>query len=223
MKILLIETSFKLIEFGYAEGIELKIDSRLKEGENADTLVYYIKKEFDEQAIDVSGIDIVSISNGPGSFTGLRVGAAITKGICFVNKSRLIEVPTLDIIANKYKISNAIQNSKKIITSMVFSNLRTNEFYLADFEITNGELKRISDYKIETFEEMKKENRIFLVNDVYPAELESTIEIVSIIDGSNIPSQLDIALKMIEQGKFSDYTKSEPFYMKEFIPLGKSR
>lgn len=223
MKILLIETSSKAIEFGYAEGSKLIIDQRLDESENADTLVYHIKKEFDEKNINIRDIGIVSLSNGPGSFTGLRIGAAITKGICFVNNSKLIEVPTLDIIADKYKISNSISNSEKIITSLVFSHLKTNEFYLADFEIRDGELKRISNYKIETLENMNKENRIFLVNDIYPNELKDIIDIISIRDGSNIPAQLEIALQMIEQNKFSDYTTSEPFYLKEFVPLGKSK
>ncbi len=222
MKILLIETSSKAIEFGYAEGSKLIIDQRLDESENADTLVYYIKKEFDEKNIDVGEIEIVSLSNGPGSFTGLRIGAAITKGICIVNNSKLIEVPTLDIIANKYKLTNSIINSEKIITSLVFSHLKTNEFYLADFEIMDGELKRISDYKIETLENMEKTNRMFLVNDIYPDSLKDIIEIISIRDGSNIPAQLEIALQMAQQNKFSDYTTSEPFYLKEFVPLGKS-
>ena len=56
MKILLIETSSKIIEFGYAKDNELIVDISLSEEENADTLVYFIKKEFDERQINIKEI-----------------------------------------------------------------------------------------------------------------------------------------------------------------------
>jgi len=221
MKILLIETSSKIIEFGYAKDNELIVDISLSEEENADTLVYFIKKEFDERQINIKEIDTVSLSNGPGSFTGLRIGSAITKGICFVNGSKLIEVPTLDVIANKYRILDNIQNSEKKITSLVFSNLRTNEFYLADYEISDGKLTRTSEFLIQSIKEMNTDNRIFVVNDIIPDDVKFGFEIISLKDKSNIPSLFDLTKKLIKEEKFVDYLTSEPFYLKEFVSLRK--
>ncbi len=221
MKILLIETSSKVIEFGYAEDNELIVDISLSEEENADTLVYFIKKEFDERKIDIKEIDVISLSNGPGSFTGLRIGSAITKGICIVNGSKLVEVPTLDVIANKYKIINSIQNSEKKITSLIFSNMRTREFYIADYEISDGKLIRTSEFLIQSIKEMNTENRIFVVNDIIPDDVKFQFEIISLKDKSNIPSLFDLTKKLIKEEKFVDYLTSEPLYLKEFVPLKK--
>jgi tRNA threonylcarbamoyladenosine biosynthesis protein TsaB len=221
MKTLLIETSSKIIEFGYAEDNELIVDISLTEEENADTLVYFIKKEFDERKIDIKEINVVSLSNGPGSFTGLRIGSAIAKGICFVNSSKLIEVPTLDVIANKYRIINSIQNLENKITSLVFSNLRTREFYLADYEISDGKLTRTSEFLIQSVKEMNTENRIFVINDIISDDVKFEFEIISLKDKSNIPSLFDLTKKMIQEEKFVDYLTSEPFYLKEFVPLKK--
>jgi tRNA threonylcarbamoyladenosine biosynthesis protein TsaB len=197
------------------------VDISLDKEENADTLVYFIKKEFDIRKIDINRVDFVSLSNGPGSFTGLRIGSAIAKGICYVNGSKLIEIPTLDIIANKYRILNHIHDSDKIITSLVFSNMRTNEFYLADYYITEGKLKRTSEYLIKSAKELNPENRIFIINDVIPDDVKHNFEIISLKEKSNIPSLFDLTNIMIQQEKFSDFMTSEPFYLKEFIPLRK--
>jgi tRNA threonylcarbamoyladenosine biosynthesis protein TsaB len=221
MKLLLIETSSKIIEFGYAEDNELILDIRLGEEENADTLVYFIKKEFDKRRIEINEINVVSLSNGPGSFTGLRIGSAIAKGICIVNHSKLIQVPTLDVIANKYRILNNIKNSEKKITSLVFSNMKTKEFYLSDYKISEGKITRTSDYQIKSLNDLDTENRIFIVDDNIPDDVKYQFEILVLKDKSNIPSLFNLTNTMIEQERFSDYLTSEPFYLKEFIPLRK--
>ncbi|MBM4178744.1 MAG: tRNA (adenosine(37)-N6)-threonylcarbamoyltransferase complex dimerization subunit type 1 TsaB [Ignavibacteria bacterium] len=44
--------------------------------------------------IPLSSIDIVAVSSGPGSFTGLRIGASFAKGLCFFGQTRLLPVPS---------------------------------------------------------------------------------------------------------------------------------
>lgn len=48
---------------------------------------------------DVSDIDIVAVSDGPGSFTGLRIGAATGKGIALAKNKPMVAVPTLEAMA----------------------------------------------------------------------------------------------------------------------------
>ena len=50
----------------------------------------------DQAGIALTGLDALAISNGPGSFTGLRVGAAAWKGLALGNSLPLVAVPTLD-------------------------------------------------------------------------------------------------------------------------------
>ena len=49
--------------------------------------------------ITAANLDAVAVAVGPGSYTGLRVGLALAKGIALAHKLPLIGVPTLDIVA----------------------------------------------------------------------------------------------------------------------------
>jgi tRNA threonylcarbamoyladenosine biosynthesis protein TsaB len=219
LKILLIETSSNVIEFGYAEDNRILTQKRLNEGENADTIVYHIKKEFDEKKFNVSDIDIVSISNGPGSFTGIRIGSAISKGICFALNCKLIEIITLDIIANKYRLKNNIRNSEKIIISLIYSNMKTKEYYAGNYKVENNRLIKTKDYQIQKLEELEMQKSIMVANELKEEDKDFGIGILGEV--SSIPSQLDLTIEKIKENLFSDPRTSEPFYLKEFIPLTK--
>ncbi|MEO8210054.1 MAG: tRNA (adenosine(37)-N6)-threonylcarbamoyltransferase complex dimerization subunit type 1 TsaB [bacterium] len=212
MGILLIETSSKKIEFGYAIQDKVIFKEQLDSNQNADTLVYFIKKSFAKNKIDFSEVKYTCLSNGPGSFTGLRIGSAIAKGICFASGNKLIEVPTLDIIANKYK------SDKKVI-SLVFSNTRTLEFYYCEYEFLSGRLKRIADYKIDLIENILQRSAKFVINENVRENITEKFidKLISVSDDSSIYSMLELAKNYIDENKFSDYRVSEPYYMKEFI------
>ncbi len=62
-------------------------------------LAEYIRRIIDDTGNTIDGLDCVAVSSGPGSFTGLRIGAAVAKGICYGNKPALIPVPTLYALA----------------------------------------------------------------------------------------------------------------------------
>ncbi|MEO8445992.1 MAG: tRNA (adenosine(37)-N6)-threonylcarbamoyltransferase complex dimerization subunit type 1 TsaB [bacterium] len=225
MGILLIDSSSKKIEFGYAVNGELAFIEELKPGENADTLIYYLKQSFEKNKVNLSEIEFVSLSNGPGSFTGLRIGSAIAKGICYSNESRFIEIQTLDIIAGKFKsvfndAPKAPINKQKIV-SMIFSNSRTLEFYFAGYEIDHFTMERISDYSTGFITEIMSDNDcIYITNEKLADNIDDRhlSRITDVSFGSNIPAHLDLALVKIKNGDFSDYKSSEPFYMKEFVP-----
>ncbi|MBK7097360.1 MAG: tRNA (adenosine(37)-N6)-threonylcarbamoyltransferase complex dimerization subunit type 1 TsaB [Sphingobacteriales bacterium] len=58
-----------------------------------------IKEAFENNSLTIKDIDAVSVSNGPGSYTGLRVGLSTAKGICYALKMPLICINTLEIMA----------------------------------------------------------------------------------------------------------------------------
>lgn len=116
VKILAIESSG--INSGIAIGTisELIYESSLYLKHSHDeTLAHQIKQTLDLLNIEVDDFSAVAISSGPGSFTGLRVGSAIAKGLTFGNHPKLIEVPTMSsfaIAAIEFALS---VNSNKII------------------------------------------------------------------------------------------------------------
>ena len=58
--------------------------------------------------LDLETIDAIAAARGPGSFTGLRIGAATAKGLGLALKKPLIHVPTVDAIA--YNMSGGIRS-----------------------------------------------------------------------------------------------------------------
>lgn len=66
---------------------------------HAQTLVAEAKQLLESAAVRPSDIDVVAVSNGPGSFTGLRVGTVFAKMMAWANQAKLVEVDTLQVIA----------------------------------------------------------------------------------------------------------------------------
>lgn len=214
MGILLLDCSSKKTEFGYYDDKGNLHKNVTNESGNADDFVYCIKNFFLVKDISIKEIDTVSISNGPGSFTGLRISSAIAKGICFSLGCKLSEVVTLDVIANK-------SSAEKEIISLVFSNSKSLEFYYSRYKKNHNELIRISDYKTAVPDEIISNTESeYLINeplsDLIPNKYREFMKDVS--DISNIESLLELTQKNISENNFGDFRTSIPFYMKEFIP-----
>ncbi len=208
---LYINTAGRKIEFAYNKKGDFIILKQLDEGKNADDLVYEIKREFDEQGFCFQDIDYTALLNGPGSYTGLRIGSAIAKAICFATGAELIEINTLDMIAEKHFMNGG----KGKVSALVFSGMKTGEFFYAEYE--DGE--RISGYGSALPESFT--GGLFLLNEEKSFEFPGGAETINLSGGTNINAMHLIALKKISKGETSDYMTSEPFYMKQF-PLKSS-
>lgn len=213
MKILYIDTSSKIIEFGISTKGGIIILKKLHSEYNADSLIYNILRNCGEKGIRINDLDAVSISNGPGSFTGLRIGLSIAKGICFAQNSKLIQIPTLDVIANKYKT-----RLDGRFTALVFSNSRTNEFYCRDYEINENGLIHLSDFYINKLDEIYDEDKTFVVNEKIESDLAGRSNIICTGGEPNIHSLFELTAEYIERNLFSDAASAEPMYLKDFIP-----
>ena len=64
----------------------------------------FIEKVFKKADIQMSSIDAVAVSKGPGSYTGLRIGVAAAKGICFALDLPLIGINSLQVLAGKVNL-----------------------------------------------------------------------------------------------------------------------
>ena len=63
-----------------------------------------IENLFKQSNIEINSIDFIAISSGPGSFTGLRIGSSLAKGIAFALELPLVLVPTLQALEYKLNI-----------------------------------------------------------------------------------------------------------------------
>ena len=219
MNILLLDCSSKTASYGFARDGDLVLERAIPGTRNADSLMYEMRKDLEANNISFKDIDVVSLSNGPGSFTGLRIGSAIAKGICFSIDAKLAEIVTLDIIAGMH-------SSQGEYAAVIYSGMRTGEFYYAVYT-NEGKLMRIGDYASDTLDVILKRTKDMVINEKidFSENFEDVSKGMDVInaEGNAIREQLKLTMEKIERSEFSDINTSEPFYMQEFKPLVKEK
>ncbi|MDP8200795.1 MAG: tRNA (adenosine(37)-N6)-threonylcarbamoyltransferase complex dimerization subunit type 1 TsaB [Candidatus Tenebribacter burtonii] len=164
--------------------------------------------------INISDIDLVVIANGPGSFTGTRIGLATAKGICMAHNIPLLPINTLELLANN------IAHSNRNILALI--DARMSEVYAA---LYSPELEIIlpeTNTKPEIlFKKIKKP--VIVVGDgakEYRNEiLVSGIDHTFCLEHQNIPlasTLISIALKNnIPEYDFESISELEPYYLRK--------
>jgi tRNA threonylcarbamoyladenosine biosynthesis protein TsaB len=98
---LCIETSLQLASVALLrDGICIAEEVSIQQKEHAAFLQPAFKQMFQSSGYSLTDLDAVSVSIGPGSYTGLRVGLASAKGICFAIQKPLITINTLTLMAH---------------------------------------------------------------------------------------------------------------------------
>ena len=75
---------------------------------HSQTLLPMLDEVVNMTGIDLESIDAIAVSGGPGSFTGLRIGAATAKGLGLALNKPLVHIPTVDGIAYNLCYSSSI-------------------------------------------------------------------------------------------------------------------
>ena len=101
--LLLLETATGVCSVALSEGERmLAVRTSKEEREHASMLAVYIEEVMTEAGRQLSEIDALVVSKGPGSYTGLRIGIATAKGICFTLNKPLIAIDTPLAMASAY-------------------------------------------------------------------------------------------------------------------------
>ena len=100
-----------------------------------------VKSIIDNSNISINDISYIALSSGPGSFTGLRIGSSLAKGMAFALKIPIVMVPTLQSLEFAIKI-------KENHNICVFSH--SDQFYLQNFKngLPNGSAMLYESYKL---------------------------------------------------------------------------
>ncbi len=104
---------------------------------HSQTLLPMMKKMLDEKGISISDIDALAITNGPGSFTGIRIGISAVKGIAAPKGLPCYGVSTLRAIAENHR------GFEGIISAVM--DARCNQVYNALFRAENGRITRLTE------------------------------------------------------------------------------
>ncbi len=221
--ILCLETATPVCSVALNDGC-CTIALRETEGQNAhsEKITNFIREVMETAKIDYKQLDAVAVSQGPGSYTGLRIGVSTAKGICYAADLPLMAIDTLEAMAYgmKAKLGSQIGENDLLIPMI---DARRMEVYAAVFD---ANLQRINDTAAlvideNTFVDLQKYHRLWLFGDGAP-KLKQVFENqpnVNIVDGFK-PSaayMLNLADKALREHNFVDVAYFEPFYLKDFI------
>lgn len=186
---------------------------------HSQTLLPMVDKLLDFLGMELSDMDAFAISEGPGSFTGLRIGAATVKGFCLALDKPLIAVPTLEALA--YNMAT----TKSIICPII--DARRNQVFTGLYKCENGDIVTVSEQKavdildiIEEINELGKDV-VFVGDGVnsFADTIKENIKVSYELAPVHMREQKAgavgaLALRYYEQGKVVDSDKFEPEYMR---------
>jgi len=159
MKILAIDTSTKMLSIAILEGD--KIISNFHEENSmrhSSMLMPTIDKLLKNNKLKLKNINVIALSVGPGSFTGLRIGVSTVKGINLGLGIPIVAVPTLDVIAH-----NFTDETESALCPII--DAKKNKVYSSIYHVHLGGLTRASRDMLmgvdELIEKIKSQTLIF--------------------------------------------------------------
>ena len=166
MKILGIDTSAKTSSVGICDDDKIVDELFLDKGlTHSETILPMIDEILTRNGLTLDDIDALAVNNGPGSFTGIRIGVAVVKGLAFEKNIPCYEVSTLDSIA-----FNCKDKSGLVVAVM---DARRNQVYNANYQIIDGKAAKIMD------------DRSILIKDLYLEISEYDGDVFVIGDGQD--------------------------------------
>ncbi len=225
--ILHIETSTPTCSVSISENSEiLAVRESHVDKSHAELLAVFIQELFEETGIHPKKLDAVSVSKGPGSFTGLRIGVSTAKGLAYGLNIPLISVNTLEAMAwgmlqsQEFK-STAEPDNNSFLCPMI--DARRMEVYTALFNSKLKVLSKTSALVIdsESFKDWLDQGKIcFFGNGAF--KCKDTIHHNNAIFMSEFNNSskymAELAFKSYEAKYFEDVAYFDPYYLKDFIP-----
>ena len=180
---------------------------------HAEKLHVFIAEILKENNVDFKDLSAIAISQGPGSYTGLRIGVSAAKGLCYSLDIPLIAIDTLEILARKFTIENGI------IIPMI--DARRMECYTAIF---NAKYQKIRAVKAEIIDENSFQEiteTIHFVGDGAPKCKDVLTDSKFVYhDNIEFPSANEMSKIAYDKYKKNDTVSVayfEPFYLKDFM------
>lgn len=184
---------------------------------HAEKLHIFIEELLLETNVTLKEVKAIAVSQGPGSYTGLRIGVSAAKGLCYALSIPLIAVDTLEILARKINISNG--------TILPMIDARRLEVYSAFFD---SNYTKIRETKAEIIDEnsFQEETEILhLIGDGAMKFKEIlTDEKFKYYPEIQFPSAAEMSLisfQKFQNKQFEDVAYFEPFYLKDFVLITK--
>jgi len=216
--ILNIETSSTICSVCLAkDGVLVDYRQDKQGNSHARVLTVFIEDLVQKNNLAISDLDAIAVSAGPGSYTGLRIGTSVAKGLCYALNKPLIAVPTLAAMAGAMLIK--ANDPDAVYMSAI--DARRMEIYTAIF---NAEGREILSTRAAIVDEgfaalLEPFGKLFVAGSgTEKCKLifkSSYIRFLEDID-CDARYMVSIAEEHMKKQQFEDLAYFEPFYLKEF-------
>lgn len=186
-------------------------------GVHAETLPGMLERIMDDLDVQWSEVEGFAISIGPGSYTGLRVGLSLVKGLAYVTKRPVAAVPTLDAIA--------FQVPSCRYPVHVLTDARRGQVYEARYDTSGGWPERHTEYRVGPLEDVLAsiEDKVLLVGsgvDAYRPDIVAVLGERACFPPAGAgrlmaSSTAFLGLDRLKRGEQSDLNELEPLYLRK--------
>ena len=178
-------------------------------------IVSSLKSIFNEIKWEPNDIDLIAVSIGPGSYTGLRIGVTCAKTLAYGLGKPVIDVPTLDVL-----VENVRDNNAKTICPVI--DAKRKSVYACIYDRNNNENRRITDFLIispDCLIDMLPESTLIFGDGIAPykdifSQKDLTIaedEKLGIADAANVAG---LGMERYEQGMRCEINALAPLYLR---------
>ena len=165
-------------------------------------------------------LDAVAVSCGPGSYTGLRIGLSMAKGICYGRDVKLIAIPTLELMCVPLLLGEKLNEENPLLCPRI--DARRMEVYSQFFDRALKEVRSINADIVEnnTYDDILAQQPVyFFGNGAEKCHEVLTHHNAHIIEGI-VPlakNMYPLAEKRMANEQFEDVAYFVPFYLKDFV------
>ena len=184
---------------------------------HAEKLHVFIEELFLETNLKLQDLNAVAVSQGPGSYTGLRIGISAAKGLCYALSIPLIALDTMEILARKIQVNSGF------IIPMI--DARRLEVFSAFFDSSFTKIRATRAEVIDENSYQEEKEILHLIGDGAMKFKEIlTDEKFHYYPEIQFPSAAEMGLisfQKFQNSQFEDVAYFEPFYLKDFVLITK--
>lgn len=164
-------------------------------------------------------LDAVAVSCGPGSYTGLRIGVSMAKGICYGRNIKLISVPTLELLTVPVLLEHELEDDT-LLCPMI--DARRMEVYAGVYDRALREVRQVQADVVDadTYKEFLDKGKVCFFGNGACKCMEAIDNPNAVLIKGIEPlakNMFPIAEKRIAEGRFEDVAYFVPFYLKDFV------
>ena len=178
---------------------------------HSELLTSFIDQILSKEKIKPENLSAVAIAKGPGSFTGLRIGFSVAKGICFPYKTPIIGINSLEILARSYK-----PKKDEYILSLI--NDKNDSFYSmvldSDYnEVEKPSIEVIDKNYISRYEKLN--SLVIVCNTKSIKEIINEKSVKIEVNSISAKHMENMSKQNFDKKNFEDLAYFEPMYIKK--------